>query len=98
MFSDLLLIEEVKGFALVTGKLLQGAALLLDGRLNLRGGCVVLDVYWGLRCRLLGSSARRAEQTAETGGVRAGKWKGKKGGRRETKQTDKHIEGRTQKQ
>lgn len=80
MFSDLLLIEEVKGFALVTGQLLQGAALLLDGRLNLRGGCVVLDIYWGLRCRLLGSPARRAEQTAETGGVRAGKWKGKKGG------------------
>lgn len=90
--SDLLLIEEIKGFALVTGKLLQGAAPLLDGRLNLRGGCVVLDVHWGLHRRLLGRPARRAEQTAETGGVRAGKWEGK---RKKSTQT-KRIEGWTQ--
>ena len=70
--SNLLLIEEIKGFALVTGQLLQGAAPLLDGRLDLRGGCIVLDVHWSLRRRLLGRLARRAEQTAETGGVRAG--------------------------
>lgn len=76
--TDLLLIEEIKGFALVTGQLLQGAAPLLDGRLNLRGGCVVLDVHGGLHRRLLGRSGRRAKQTAETGGVRAGKWDGKK--------------------
>lgn len=90
--SDLLLIEEIKRFALVTGQLLQGAAPLLDGRLNLRGGCVVLDVHRCLRRRLLGRPARRAEQTAETGGVRAGKWDGK----RKRKHTDKHIEGWTQ--
>lgn len=86
---DLLLIEEVEGFALVAGQLLQGAALLLHRRLDLRGGRVVLDVHRGLPRRLLGPSARRAKQTAETGGVRAGQWKGKEGGRGETKHTDK---------
>lgn len=69
---DLLLVEEIEGFALVAGQLLQGAAPLLDGRLDLRGGRVVLDVDGGLHRRLLGCPARRAEQTAETGGVRAG--------------------------
>lgn len=83
-----LLIEEIKGFALVTGQLLQGTALLLDGRLNLSSGCVVLDIHGGFpQCRLLGCPTRRAKQTAETGGVRAGKWRGRK-------QTQtKHIEG-----
>lgn len=84
--SDSLLVEEIKGFALVTGQLLQGAAPLLDGRLNLRGGCVVLDVHRGLHRRLLGCPARRAEQTAETGGVRAGKW-GRKKKRKAHRQT-----------
>lgn len=88
--TNLLLIEEIKGFALVTGQLLQGAAPLLDGRLNLRGGCVVLDVHWGFHRRLLGRPARRAEQTAETGGVRVGKWEGK---REKKKHTDKTYRG-----
>lgn len=92
LLSDLLLIEEIKGFALVSGQLLQGATPLLDGWLNLRGGCVVLDVHRGFSCRLLGCCARRTKQTAETGGVRMGKW----GGKRKRKQTDKHIEGWTQ--
>lgn len=86
--NDSLLVEEIKGFAFVTGQLLQGAAPLLDGRLNLRGGCVVLDIHRGLRRRLLGRRARRAEQTAETGGVRAGKWGGKR-----RKHTHQRIEG-----
>lgn len=68
-----LLIEEIKRFALVTGKLLQGAAFLLDGGLDLGGGRVVLDVDRGLGRWFLACSARRAKQTAETGGVRAGK-------------------------
>lgn len=54
--SDSLLIEEVEGLALVAGQLLQGAALLLDRRLHLRGGGVVLDVDRCLHRRLLGCS------------------------------------------
>lgn len=78
--TDSLFVEEIKGLALVTGQLLQGTALLLDGRLNLRRGGVVFDVHRGLHRRLLGLPARRAKQTAETGGVRAGKWRGKERG------------------
>lgn len=80
--TDSLFVEEIKGLALVAGQLLQGTALLLDGRLNLRCGGVVFDVHRGFHRRLLGLPARRAEQTAETGGVRAGKWRGKERDRR----------------
>lgn len=78
--ADSLLVQEVEGLALVAGQLLQGAALLLDGRLDLGGGGVVLDVHRGLRRRLLPASARRAKQTAETGGVR-GAGSGGRGGK-----------------
>lgn len=83
MSCDSLLVEEVEGLALVAGQLLQGAALLLDRRLHLGGGGVVLDVDGRLHRRLLGRAARRAEQTAETGGVRAGKWR-RRGGHTQT--------------
>lgn len=72
--TDLLLIEEIEGFALVAWQLLQRAAPLLHGRLEVSGGHVVLDVHRRLQRRLLGRRARRAEQTAETGCVRVGKW------------------------
>lgn len=92
LLSYSLLIEEIKGFALVTGQLLQGAALLLDGRLNLSSGCVVLDIHGCFhRCRLLGCPPRRAEQTAETGGVRAGKWRGRGRGRWHTDKTYRGV-------
>lgn len=80
---DSLLVQEVECLAFVAGQLLQGAALLLDGRLDVGGGGVVLDVHRSLRRRrrLLPSSARRAKQAAETGGVRGGPGSGGRGGR-----------------
>lgn len=72
--TDLLIIEEIKGLALVAGQLLQSAAPLLHRRLDLWGGGVVLDVHRCFARRLLDCSAGRAEQTAETKGVRAGQW------------------------
>lgn len=93
MFSltDSLLVEEIEGLALVAGQLLQGAALLLHRGLDLIGGRVVLDVHRRLHRRLLGCAAGRAEQTAETGGVRAGKWEGQgEGGKA---QKTERIEG-----
>lgn len=83
--TDSLLVEEIKGLALVARQLLQGAALLLHRGLDLIGGRVVLDVHRRLHRRLLGCAAGRAEQTAETGGVRAGKWEGQGEGGESTK-------------
>ena len=93
--SNLLLIEEVESLALVAGQLLQGAALLLDGGLDLGGGGVVLDVDRGVPRRLLGRSPRRAEQAAEAGAARGEGRGGERGGWREERahrNTDRGVD------